>query len=91
MSWSSFDIQFGHEVENPGAFAHGLEDQPGVAVGAGGFDGVRGYFQEVVKFKKIVLAQIVLETFFGLAHFFLEVFFMAPEGREAGAVILTEG
>ena len=51
----------------------------------------RGDFQEVVEFEEIVLAQMVLETFFGLAHFFLEVFFMAPEGREAGAVILAEG
>jgi hypothetical protein len=84
------NIQFGHEFDDAGALAGSLEDQPGIAFGAGCLSGAHDQFQEGIEDKQIALTQAFLETILSVEHFFQQVLLVAMQGRLAEVVLLAQ-
>jgi hypothetical protein len=83
-------IQFVHEFDDTGALADSLENQAGIAFGAGSLSGAHDQFQEGIEDKQTALTQDILETILGLQHFFQQVLLVAMQGRLAKVVLLAE-
>ena len=80
-------IQFVHKFDDGGALANGLEDLAGIAFGTGSLSDRHDQLQKRIEDNEIAFPQDILETVFGVRHFFQQVLLVAMQSRLAEVVL----
>ena len=84
------DIHFEHEADEAGDLPAGLKEQFKIAAGVGAPDDMQDHFQDDIEFAEQVLAQAVVEAFFGSGHSVQQLPLVALQFRGAETLGVAE-
>jgi len=87
---SEGSAQFGHEFDDAGTLADGLEELAGIACGAGRLGGAMHRGKELIEDKEIAFLEQVLEAVLDPGHFVQQMLLVAMQGRGAQVVLAAQ-